>query len=75
MAKHEQKDFLKDRDFIIWRLTGDPYLESFWEEYLETRPEQKESFDKAIRDFAKTKLNDERMPAEEGRLSLELSLY
>lgn len=65
MTKRDYKDFLKDKDFISWRLTGDSYLEVFWEDYLESNPDQKEEFERAIREFSHVRLNIEQLSKEE----------
>jgi len=65
MTKRDYKDFLNNNDFISWRLTGDPGLENFWEEYLESHPEQREEFEKAIRKFSYIRLNTERLNRQE----------
>lgn len=53
------ENFLRNNDFISWRLTRDPYLESYWEEYIEMHPEQKEAFEKAVWEFSRIQLNKE----------------
>lgn len=65
MTNKQHKDFLTNRDFIAWRLTGDPSLEVFWEEYISAHPEEKEAFEKAIHEFHKIKLNKQTLPTIE----------
>ena len=61
----ETKHFLQNNDFISWRLTGDPYMESYWEEYIEMHPEQKDAFEKAIQEFSRIQLNKEMLSKTE----------
>lgn len=65
MTNKQHKNFLTNRDFIAWRLTGDPSLKIFWEEYIVAHPEEKESFEKAIHEFHKIKLNKQTLQAIE----------
>lgn len=51
------KDFLQNTDFILWRLTGDSFLETYWEELLDNNPTLKDEMDKAIEEFSKIKFN------------------
>lgn len=67
MTERNHKDFLQEKDFIAWRLTGDPLLEASWRAYLEEHPEQKETFEQAIRQFSHLKLNTERLTLTEER--------
>lgn len=69
MKEHPPIHFLQEKDFITWRLTGDPSLETFWKEYLEIHPEEKRAFETAVRQFSHIRLNPERLtPAEESDL-------
>lgn len=61
----ETKHFLQNHDFISWQLTGDPYMESYWEEYIEIHPEQKDAFEKAIQEFSRIQLNKETLSETE----------
>lgn len=70
MTAHDHIDFLQDERFISWRLTGDPSQEAFWAAYLELHPEQKEAFDKAVRQFSCVKLNPEQLTPDEENLLL-----
>ncbi|MDR2921038.1 MAG: FecR domain-containing protein [Tannerella sp.] len=65
MTSKQHKDLITNPDFIAWRLTGDPALEIFWEEYVAAHPEEKEAFEKAIHEFRKIKLNKESLSAIE----------
>ncbi|MCL3851590.1 MULTISPECIES: FecR family protein [Parabacteroides] len=51
------KDFLQNADFILWRLTGDSFLETYWEEFIEENPTLSKEMNKAIKEFSKIKLN------------------
>ncbi|MCC8172353.1 MAG: FecR domain-containing protein [Parabacteroides sp.] len=69
MTEHEHIDFLHDKDFITWRLTGDPSLEADWKAFLAQHPAQQDAFEKAIRQFSRIRLNPERLTeTEEKRL-------
>lgn len=75
MKEHHPLNFLQEKDFITWRLTGDPSLERIWKDYLELHPEEKEAFETAIRRFSHIKLNPERLtPAEESALCERIRL-
>lgn len=50
------KDFLQNADFILWRLTGDSFLETYWEEFIEENPTLSKEMNKAIKEFSKIKL-------------------
>lgn len=65
MTEHDHNIFLEDKDFISWCLTGDPSLDTFWKEYLELHPEQKEALETAIRQLSNIKLNPERLTLQE----------
>ncbi|MDR1407973.1 MAG: FecR domain-containing protein [Tannerella sp.] len=52
-------DFLADDRFALWRLTGDRELETFWNDFLKTRPELKGEFEKAAGLFAGLHLDSE----------------
>lgn len=71
MTEYSHKEFLKDKDFITWCLTGDPHLDVFWREYIDSHPEQRESFEKAIREFSKIKLNQDQLTESEENLLLD----
>jgi ferric-dicitrate binding protein FerR (iron transport regulator) len=63
MEKRNIKDFLNDDKFILWRLTGDGELESYWKGFLVENPASKVEFESAIKVFSalrlkKTVLND-----------------
>lgn len=69
MTDRRHIHFLQDKDFVAWRLTGDPRLNLYWKEYITGHPEQKEAFEKAILVFSKIQLNHENIPlAEEDQL-------
>lgn len=61
----EDTDFLHNTDFITWRITKDPYLEAYWEEYLSAHPEQKDAFGKAVKAFSGMRMNDEALGHDE----------
>lgn len=73
MTEHKHTDFLNNKKFITWRLTGYPSLEAGWKEYLAQHPAQQEAFEKAIRRFSRIRLNPERLTeTEENRLLLRI---
>jgi ferric-dicitrate binding protein FerR (iron transport regulator) len=57
MTIRNDRDFLADDDFILWRLTGDSRLEAFWMDFLEENPELKGELEKAVELFARLHLN------------------
>lgn len=70
MAIYHHKDFLQDKDFITWCLTGDPHLQTFWEEYINLHPEEIDSFEKAVQHFSVFRLNEEKLTSPEENLLL-----
>lgn len=65
------KEFLQNTDFILWRLTGDSFLETYWEEFIEENPALKEEMDKAIEEFSKIKLNSNTLTEAEHNVLLD----
>lgn len=59
------KDFLHDKVFILWILTGSPKLEQYWKTFLNDHPEAAGHFNEAIHHSANIKLNQSRMSNEE----------
>lgn len=49
---------LKDRSFILWRLTRAPEQDEYWENYIRNHPEQQEEFDKAIAACNQIRINE-----------------
>lgn len=58
-------DFLHDKDFILWILTGDDKLDRYWKEFLEEHPAYTELFNQAVQHSANIKLNEARLSDEE----------
>lgn len=58
-------DFLHDRKFILWMLTGDEVLNRHWKEFLNEHPECTDSFHQAVQHAANIKFNEERLSDEE----------
>ncbi|MDR0572875.1 MAG: FecR domain-containing protein [Tannerella sp.] len=65
MMKKDIKDFLKDADFILWRLTGDSGLDKYWADYIGQHPGLEEDFDAAIHLFSSIKLEHEKLTENE----------
>lgn len=61
MTERNHIDFLRDKNFITWQLTGDPSLEEYWRKYRDLHPEQKNALEKAIQQFSTVELNSERL--------------
>ncbi|MDR1098762.1 MAG: FecR domain-containing protein, partial [Tannerella sp.] len=65
MIKKDINDFLKDPDFISWQLTGEEELGTYWKDYIDRHPGQKEDFDAAIHTFSRVKLEQEKLTENE----------
>ena len=57
IKKESQKELLKDYRFILWVLSPNEELDTFWKHYIQCYPEEKETLEKAKADFKKIKLN------------------
>lgn len=51
-------DFLKDEDFLLWRLTATKESDEFWENYICDHPEQSGNIEQAIRVLNQLRAND-----------------
>ena len=51
-------DFLNDKAFINWRITGDESLGEYWDDFITAHPELKDAFEEAIVRFRTIKMND-----------------
>ena len=51
-----EKDFLSDRKFVLWMLTGDVELQKYWEKALDENPAMRNDFDKAVARFGGLRL-------------------
>lgn len=71
MTSKDEKDFLQNPDFISWRLTGDPLLAIFWENYLKENPHLKDDFELAVHKFSRIKINNETFSLPEQEELLE----
>lgn len=58
-------DFLHDRKFVLWILTGDEQLERHWKEFLNEHPECTDSFHEAMQHATNIKFNEARLSGEE----------
>ena len=58
-------DFLHDKDFVLWILTGDDKLDRYWKKFLEEHPACTELFNRAVQHSANIKLNEAHLSDEE----------
>ena len=58
-------DFLRDRKFILWILTGDEQLDRHWKEFLSEHPECVDNFNQAVHHATNIKFNEARLSDEE----------
>jgi len=65
MIINDYKDFLRDMDFIYWRLTKDYIYNTYWDDYIIDHPELKDEFEKAIHEVDKIKLDNEKLTDDE----------
>ena len=49
IKKESQKELLKDYRFILWVLSPNEELDTFWKHYIQCYPEEKETLEKAKR--------------------------
>jgi hypothetical protein len=52
----DNMNFLQNDDFILWQLTGDQELETYWTTYVADNPSTRDELDVAIRKFSNVRL-------------------
>ena len=55
---YSEKHFLNNDRFLLWRVSPDSELDTYWNNYIKTHPEYLDGFNRAIEIMSSVKMNE-----------------
>lgn len=63
--KYTVNDFMKDKGFLLWRLSPSKETDTFWNNFLSQHPEQRETLERAIQILRSAKTKEDNLSDNE----------
>lgn len=73
-SEYTTKDFLRDEDFLLWRLCPTEELDRFWHDVVDAYPEQEDNIAQAIRILHSATINNKMLSKKDEDEILEATL-